>query len=206
MAVAGGAGGASGNETLAALLAHNQALRERLEELYTMFRNSNEVQVQRMLVLQRGVSRIGNRPAQINRGFAVRAGRGNVAVTDDDDDEYPRLTARTLAYESTLSKCPRDLYQLWEEYAFGIEGRKAARKFTRQERGLNRYKYHRRKVVWDRIEALCRQGETYHTAADALYEIYGRNTSVTDIINRMRREKSGIGGGGNHANQRRQPA
>ena len=34
-----------------------------------------------------------------------------------------------------LSKAPRDLYRLWDEYEFGLYGRKAARRFTPEERG-----------------------------------------------------------------------
>jgi hypothetical protein len=59
---------------------------------------------------------------------------------------------------------------LWEEYEFGIEGRKAARGFYLRERGKNKYKYHQRKVVWDRIEEKIRQRHTYHTAIDSLHE------------------------------------
>jgi hypothetical protein len=34
---------------------------------------------------------------------------------------------------------------------------------------------------------------TYLTAIDELYRIYGANTSVTDIINRMRTERVRVG-------------
>jgi hypothetical protein len=36
-----------------------------------------------------------------------------------------------------LSSQPRDLITLWREYQFGLNGRKAARQFTTQERNAN---------------------------------------------------------------------
>jgi hypothetical protein len=39
-------------------------------------------------------------------------------------------------------------------------------------------------VVWDRIEEKIRQGHTYHTAIDSLYEQYGQDLSLTAIINK----------------------
>ena len=56
---------------------------------------------------------------------------------------------------SSLSPHPRSLHQLvWQEYKFGIDGRKAAKLFTPQERGKVKHKYHQRKVVWDCIARL----------------------------------------------------
>jgi FtsZ-binding cell division protein ZapB len=129
------------------------------------------------------VQRFANRPVQINHGFVRRRGGEN-----NDDANGTRDHAMELC-EATLSKHPKNLYKLWEEYEFGMEGRKAARKFNLRERGKNKYKYHRRKVVWDRIEEKIRQGHTYHTAIDSLYEQYGRDLSVTAIINKMRKER-----------------
>lgn len=75
---------------------------------------------------------------------------------------------------------------LWQEYEFGIAGRKAARLFTAQERGRVKYTYHRRKVVWDKISQLIRAGHTSQTAIDMIYQAYGVNTPTTRIINQMR--------------------
>lgn len=75
---------------------------------------------------------------------------------------------------------------LWDEYEFGTEGRKAAKSFTIRERGKNRYTYHRRKIFWDKVEELIRHGHSHLTAIDGLYIKYGRDATVTSIINRMR--------------------
>jgi hypothetical protein len=94
---------------------------------------------------------------------------------------------------ATLSRTPRTLYLLWEEYEHGIAGRKAARLFTREERGRVKHKYCRRKVVWDCIATLVRAGFTSQVAIDRVYHVYGVNTTVTRIINRMKQDgRAGI--------------
>jgi hypothetical protein len=71
-------------------------------------------------------------------------------------------------------------------YEFGIGGRKPARQFTTHERGQVKFKYCRRKVVWDSIDRMVRAGFTAQVAVDKIYEAYGQIT-VTQIINhRMR--------------------
>ena len=45
-----------------------------------------------------------------------------------------------------LSKCPRNLHELWKEYEFGSGGFTAAKDFTEKERGANKSKYYRRIV------------------------------------------------------------
>jgi hypothetical protein len=50
-----------------------------------------------------------------------------------------------------LSPTPHSLYILWDEYQNGIGGRKAARLFTKEERGSCKFKYCRHEIVWDLI-------------------------------------------------------
>ena len=78
------------------------------------------------------------------------------------------------------------MYQLWEEFQYGIGGRKPAKKFTTKERGRVRFLYTRRKVFWDKMKELLKyEGHTYHTAIEELYSIYGK-LPVTTITNLMR--------------------
>ena len=84
---------------------------------------------------------------------------------------------------------PTTIHTLWLEYTTGIGGRKAARLFTTQERGQNKFKYSRRKVVWDTISGLIRAGLSADVACDRLYAVYGQNMSVTRIINALRHDK-----------------
>jgi hypothetical protein len=49
-----------------------------------------------------------------------------------------------------------------------------------------KFKYSRRKIVWECIHRLIRSNFTADTAIDKIYEVYGQNTSASTIINRMR--------------------
>lgn len=88
-----------------------------------------------------------------------------------------------------LSSCPRTLYDLWLEYEEGIGGRKAARLFTAQERGRVKHTYTRRKIVWDLVKKLIRNGLSYELACDRIYKVYGVATPVTAIINHLKNDK-----------------
>jgi hypothetical protein len=95
---------------------------------------------------------------------------------DDDGDDVGggaivggAVGVTPVHYVVTLSACPRNLYALWEEYEFGLNGQKPAKKFTSREIGSVLYKYTWRKIVWDKITLMIRQGHTYLTALDELY-------------------------------------
>ena len=106
-----------------------------------------------------------------------------IDVIEIDRDE----TVNNLA---TLSNNPKSLHELWNEYEIGIGNRKAAKDFTRRERGKCKYTYHRRKVLWDMVAQMVRRGWNAQAACSKIYSVYGENSSVTNIINLMRRDKS----------------
>ena len=56
------------------------------------------------------------------------------------------------------------------------------------ERGRSKHKYHRRKVVWDLIGGLVRQGHTADGGIDRIYAVYDGQTSVSNIINGLKRD------------------
>jgi hypothetical protein len=62
---------------------------------------------------------------------------------------------------------------LWEECGRGIGGWRAARLFTRDERGRVKHKYYKRKMVWDLISILVRGGPTAQVAIDWIYDFNG---------------------------------
>ena len=59
-----------------------------------------------------------------------------------------------------LSKCPKNLHLLRREYEyeFGLDGQKAAKNFTLEERGKNKFSYSRCKVFWDVINVMVAKG------------------------------------------------
>jgi hypothetical protein len=92
-----------------------------------------------------------------------------------------------LVPPANLCNCPKNLYVLWAEYESGIGGNKPARLFTASERGAVRFKYCRRKIVWDAVEALVQRGLTSDVAIDRIYsECGGVNAKVNDVISRLK--------------------
>ncbi len=69
-------------------------------------------------------------------------------------------------------------------------GGKPARLFSETEGGQVKFKYSRRKVIWDVIRNLVNLGHScLQRAIDMIYNVYGPQTSVTEIFNRLRRDK-----------------
>ena len=118
------------------------------------------------------------------RRIALQPARRVPARIAADGEANPQPPEIEIGY-ATLSHSPRSLHLLWQEYEFGLDGRKAARLFTAAERGKVKAIFHRRKVFWDQISLLVRRGYTAQTAVDKVYENYGPSKSVTWIISSM---------------------
>ena len=86
---------------------------------------------------------------------------------------------------ATLSNNPRSMLMLWQEYKFGVNGRKAAEQFTVAERNSkpNKQKYYRRNMIWKTIARLVRGGLTPEVAIDRIHRAYGYSTTPTKITN-----------------------
>jgi hypothetical protein len=94
--------------------------------------------------------------------------------------------------KAVLCATPRNLYFFWEEWASGLNGNKPASQFTREERGVKttKYKFHQRKFVWDAVGNLVQASVSSNAAIDRIYAMFGRNQSVTHIINKMKEDKA----------------
>ena len=90
---------------------------------------------------------------------------------------------------ATLHPSPRTIQLLWQEWMEGIGGRKAAKDFTREERGRCKCKYSRRKIVWDLIQTQVNANRMATDVINQIYSHYG-GLSVTAIINRIRKDKN----------------
>jgi hypothetical protein len=137
----------------------------------------NRVQGRREFqMIQANVRRIAIQPV-VRRAAAAAVENG------------PNRGAGAVPCVTSLTANPRTLHLLWEEYEHGIAGRKAAKLFTREERGRVKHKYNWRKIVWECIAALVRAGFTAQVAVDRIYQVYGENTTVKKIINKMKQER-----------------
>jgi hypothetical protein len=165
---------------LVALQSQLMALRRAIDELRNEVRESHGQQHQQeqrhFQIMNSNIRRIAVAPA---RGRNVAAGGNNIANQPAPVDHR----------HASLSSTPRCLWTLWAEYMVGSGGRKAAREFTPTERGRVKHKYTRRKVVWETILRLMQAGLTSDNAIDRIYAVYGQELTVTEIINRMLRDR-----------------
>jgi hypothetical protein len=90
---------------------------------------------------------------------------------------------------ATLMPTPRSLHDLWQEFQHGVGGRKAARLFSHSERGHSKHCYHRQKIARDLVAGLVQQGHRADAGIDRIYAVYGGQTSVTNIINGLKRDR-----------------
>ena len=163
------------------------AIRQENIDLRELVMTQYDVTRDELLRLCRVIGKVANRPVMINHGFVNHQGaqpQGGGGGGGDNDPE-----ASTVPYEATLSNCPRSLFKLWQEYEFGLQGRKAAKRFTSRERGRAKYKYHRRKVVWDMILRLLGRGHSIHTAVGEIERVYGEGKTVSTYINLLQHDR-----------------
>ena len=109
-----------------------QSLRQTQAELTTEMRKVN-----------RNIQRIALVPAQ-----QVQQGTNQPQEPTDNEQQ------QQMAYAISLSNNPKDLYQLWHKYEFGMDGQKPAIDFLSTERGGVKFKYYCRKVFWGVVLAL----------------------------------------------------
>ena len=175
------------HQLLTGLFAENAAIRRQMTEMQLEAREEASRNQQRYRNMASSVSRLERRPFHAAPPVNVAAPH-NVAGQNLPGVHLPQGAVQP---EASLSPTPRTLFALWEEYMVGLGGRKPARDFTMHERGgANKYKYCRRKVVWDLIESMMRSGLSSHVCIDRIYAAYGENRSVTEIINCVRRDKN----------------
>ena len=109
----------------------------------------------------------------------------NNSSTNVPDESTEEHVEDTNAYRYSLSKRPKDLNTLWEEYLFGIGGRVPAKNFTSVQKGQVKAQYYQRNLVWKCISQLTNKGHTAESACEKIYQAYGSNLSVSMIIKKM---------------------
>jgi hypothetical protein len=135
-----------------------------------------------------------NRPAHIVGGSQpvipaippVQTGEQQIPAVNAMDVDPPADAGSTVI--AGLSKCPRNLYDLWREYELGLGGFKAAKLFTASERGKEKCKYCRRNNFWKIVAEMVRAGDSADAAIDKVYRVYGQTSTVTQILNCIRED------------------
>ena len=171
-------------ESMTAILGQQLSTQRRIEEvkseiLSELTRVSSNFSRQ-LRNIHSGIKRIAVQP--VVRTWAssrCRRDRGGSSSSNTSGTvEINRIAAE-------LYPRPQNLYDLWQEYEFGLSGKKAAKDFTRAERGKVKFAYCRRKVFWDVIVKLVNAGHTSDSAVDEVYNCYGRSLPVSTILRKM---------------------
>jgi hypothetical protein len=130
-----------------------------------------------------------NTLSRLNRNVARLAVLPLRRSVDIDASQEEESTGQEARLAAILIPRPRTLHDLWKEYQFGGPGRKPAKDFTASERGKVKVAFSRRKVLWDKVSELVRNGVAAQVACDLVYEAYGQNMPVTKIMAKMKIDK-----------------
>ena len=172
--VVGCASQARSNESTTAILSQQLATHRIIEEvkgelMAELCRISSQFSRQ-LRNIHGAVKRIALQPVVRARVWTSTARRGdhtdrntgeNNNTDDDNDTDIDFL--RNIEDRAVLYKGIKNLFDLWQEYEFGLSGNKPAKDFTRLERGKHKYAYCRRKVFWEIIIKLVNTGHISDT-------------------------------------------
>lgn len=103
------------------------------------------------------------------------------AMTNTQHTQQPQR--RQLVRPAQLQKNIRCLGLLWTEWTHGLNGAKAAKDFTPQERGAkeNTSRFSRRLPIWKLMSVLVNAGVLVPEIIRRLHNVYGPNTSLLKI-------------------------
>jgi hypothetical protein len=142
--------------------------------------------------IHQDLRRLAQNPARLLAADAANRRRNPVAAAaagaGRPDGGVGGLLLGDAAPLAELSSRPPTVYAMWDEWLFGIAGRKPAKDFSARERGACKGMFHKRFVIWRRIEMLVGKGIIARRAIDLLYVVYGPNVSVTDMSKRLNKD------------------
>jgi hypothetical protein len=180
-----------------ALFSQQFQLQQRLEDLRQEMISLFGGQQRYLQNMHTNVKRIAIQPVVrpvVNSSLQRRGRGGDVTPgsrgTLNEDTQAQGMTSRTGSGVK-LSKNPKDLYTLWKEWEFGLDGVKPAKDFTFHERGANKFSYCRRKVFWVAVTELISKGFTSDAAIDRIYLVYGQGKSNCQILKLMAQDRRG---------------
>ena len=81
-----------------------------------------------------------------------------------------------------LSKVPKVVHDLWQEYVFCSPKRELTKDFTPSKCGACKHIYTLRKPLWEKVSELFRHGIVTPVACECVYEAYGRTLPVTKLV------------------------
>ena len=180
------------NEQIRSLYCTVRDLRREIRELKIDMMEERSSADNKLNKIMAALNRLSRTPPAVFR--PRNAAPPNVPVGDVPVGEHPApVQVIPPPQTAVLSSKPANLYILWAEWHQGVGGLKPVRLFTAEERGHSRFKFNRRKIVWDAVQALVLSGDSHQVAIDKLYQKYGENLTVSQIIGKMQKARTGTG-------------
>ena len=196
-------GGAAQQHVLQTVVVQQRNLQRQLEQMqvamHNMDQNSRVYMENKFRVLNNNIRRFGgtiqggfvrqdpNRQAEVRQerreAGAARANQPNFNPFQRRRRHWPKLTPNI-----------KDLNLLWGEYQHGLVGQKAAKDWTREERGGGgdstvKQTYYRRNTIWKLQQHLVNKGMIIHAANMQIEATYGRGVSLTNISKAIVRDR-----------------
>ena len=156
-------------------------LQQRMEDLHQEIISLFGVQRSYLRNMNTNVKRIAAQPVVCSHSTQRRTTGPNMEARSTQMEEMRRGVK--------LSRNPKDLYTVWKEWEFGLNGTKPARDFTIHERGKNKFAFSHRKNLWDTVTRMIAHGFTSDTAIDRIYLVYGQGKSVCSICSALAKDR-----------------
>ena len=171
------------------ILSQLAVLRKQNEVLNTEFDIMKNYLSKKLKYISDTMNRFAAIPATLSKTRYL-----NLTTTNLSNPSSPSHPSYSTGVEAEKNRAklvrnPKSLYILWNEYEFGIGGRRPAKSFSKEERGMDRYNFYKRNVFWSLVVEMVQRGRSANEAIDNIYQAYGYKTSVTQIIRKLQEDK-----------------
>ena len=165
----GGASGAAGGTMIGIRRTQLQWNHAMFSKLFATANQVNDIR-NRQIAAEARFNRKLNRAIELSQRAAMApVARRRLRAVNSGAAE----AARSESGVAELTKCPNDLYVLWNEWEVGVGPNKPAKEFTAAERGRVKSKYCRRLKFWKCMEQLICAGASSESAVRRIYSVYG---------------------------------
>jgi hypothetical protein len=102
------------------VMSQNNIIRAKMSEVLNILPTQHESLKNKFLQVKRTVGSFANRPAQVSGGFFAPRRATTTTVQQGSSGGSGGNSGGGRDYPTTLSKCPKKLFALWEEFEFGL--------------------------------------------------------------------------------------
>ena len=176
------------NSELQIILSQLAVLRKQNEVLSTEFDIMKNHLSKKLKYISDTMNRFAAIPATLSKTRYLNLTTTNLSHPSSPSNPS-HSTGEAEQNRAKLVRNPKSLYILWNEYEFGIGGRRPAKSFSKEERGMDRYNYYKRNIFWSLVVEMVQRGRSANESIDKIYQVYGYKSSVTQIIKKLQEDK-----------------